>query len=148
MNSFMRRLHFLAKLKSLREEGEDLNRQLSEMLKASQEENWSFDDRESERQYLYSLMSLNDDLIAQQISGYWIREADRLMVPIPSRDENGMWEEANQLQRHFLSIKGVDLIRKAIREERKALLEPWKQVIATIFSIVSVIVGWLLGKVS
>jgi len=76
------------------------------------------------------------------VTDYLIDEARRNFVPIPDRDEPGMWEECHQLSlRQVLTNKGVSILRQSLREERKSRHEWWILALSTLVGIIGALTG-------
>lgn len=62
-----------------------------------------------------------EDRIHRVVTNQLWEQAKRLMVPIPSSQDEGMWEPTEtQPGSHHLSVKGVAVLREAIRVEKQA----------------------------
>lgn len=89
-------------------------------------------------------------LIEQEIdllvSRHWTAKAERLYLPIPSRREEGMWENCHLYGQWALTNKGISTVRKLVREERAARLAIWGKILAALWTIASTYFGYLMGK--
>ncbi len=82
---------------------------------------------------LYSQASYEDmectDEIQELNTRYLITEAEKLIIPVPSREKNsGFWEESRITGSDHLTTKGIAELRSAIRKEsreRKAAILIW-----------------------
>lgn len=102
-----------------------------------------------EEEELYGELSLERDLIDDEIATLLTRHlcstANRLMLPIPKRDEDGMWLQSPlNPNRWLLSPKGVTELRSAIRKERR---ESREQMLIWV-SVTTGLIGTLTGLVS
>jgi hypothetical protein len=77
----------------------------------------------------------------------WERRAAKLLLPVPSRDEDGMWQNSDVFEyAWYLTPLGITKVRNLIREElsarRKAFLEmvtPLTGIIGAATGLVAVI---------
>lgn len=51
---------------------------------------------------------------------YWISKATKHFITIPSRAEEGMWEQCDKISERFvLTSSGISVLRSSLRTERK-----------------------------
>jgi hypothetical protein len=73
------------------------------------------------------------------ISDYLIAEADRLMIPLPDKDDQKIWENAERYP--VLTRQGINEVRTAIRAERKAQMELFVMWMPTVIGIIGALTG-------
>lgn len=83
-----------------------------------------------------------DDQIHRLVTNWLWEQAKKSMIPIPSHDEEGMWEETESRPgTYHLSVKGVGTLRAALRKENK---ERWETLVVWVAPITG-LVGALTG---
>lgn len=78
-----------------------------------------------------------EDKIHRIVTNRLWEQAKRLMIPIPSSQDDGMWEPTEtEPGSHHLSAKGITTLREAIRAEKQA---HWKFAILWIAPVTGLI---------
>lgn len=109
-------------------------------------ENWSPDEIAGQDQSDLDKCQQAEEDISLTVTNFWVKEADRLVVPLPERTDDAMWYDGYFLRARFLTDRGVDTVRRAVREERKALLEPWVTYVTVLVGLIGGIIGYLLPR--
>lgn len=88
---------------------------------------------------------LIDSEIAELTNVYWIREAEKRLVPRPDYNDKSNWKEDRVTGRPWLSDKAISQLRSEVRRERREAWEYWQVrgslligVLGTIIGIISV----------
>jgi len=86
------------------------------------------------------------------VTGELTREAELLFVPIPPRSDEKYWRESWLVEeiRH-LTPEGVQLLRDAIRDERKKRREVrfgWIEIVSKIVALATGLIGAVIGLVA
>jgi hypothetical protein len=80
-----------------------------------------------------------ENLITQRL----IRKARRLMLPIPSHNDENMWGRCQFSNHYILTEKGITELRAIIRREQKETREMYLPWVAVLFGLVGAITGLL-----
>lgn len=76
------------------------------------------------------------------ITKHLLRQAEMLNLPIPDRNEAGMWQERdNTYWQRTLTSKGISQLRTAIREERQARGIYAKAVFKAVGAVIAIAAG-------
>jgi hypothetical protein len=80
------------------------------------------------------------------MSDYLIAEADRLLIPLPDKEDKNIWEDVERYP--TLTRQGINEVRAAIRADRKARMELFVMwlpgvtgVLGTLVALVAILVG-------
>jgi hypothetical protein len=85
-----------------------------------------------------------DENISILVTDYLIRNANRRFVPVPSRDENGMWEECDIVsKRYVLTNAGISKLQTSLRLDNKERNEIALKILAAITGIIGAATGLL-----
>jgi hypothetical protein len=76
-------------------------------------------------------------------TNYFLENAERLLIPVPSHDETN-WVESKYNKRRYLTTKGASELRAAIRKEKR---ERWEQ-LQVRASLLIGIMGTLIGIIA
>lgn len=86
--------------------------------------------------------SMVDEEIAILATDHLIRKAQRRFVPVPARDEGGMWIQCDRISnRYVLTNRGISHLRSCLRTERKEQVEIFVIVVAVITGIIGAATG-------
>jgi hypothetical protein len=67
-----------------------------------------------------------EDELNRLTSRYYVRLANRLLIPIPEfKEEGGAWMESSVRGGYYMTPSALNELRTAIRAERKARREEW-----------------------
>lgn len=135
-------LKFRYRLWKLERERSQFEHKYMELIEAAKKAPKHPDEEDQLWAEFFSEKELFDEPISAFRTGYWMTAASRLMVPIPDRNEEGMWEKARLSPRHeFLTIKGIAEIRSAIRKERRESREPFVMWASLVIGIIGALTG-------
>jgi len=85
-----------------------------------------------------------DEDISILVTDYLIMRANRRFVPVPSRDEDGMWEQCDVVNnRYVLTNTGISKLRTSLRLEKKERNEMVLKILAAITGIIGAATGLL-----
>jgi hypothetical protein len=85
----------------------------------------------------------SEDEVRKLYTQYLVREAHRLMLPGPDRDDASIWEHGLIIGGRHLNAKGIDALRATIRAEKKARHERLLMWVPGITGILGTLIGLL-----
>ncbi len=75
-------------------------------------------------------------------TSYLLKQAERLMLPIPNRRDKEMWEEGRfTAGRSVLTASGISYLRKSIRQEQKESRDKYITWIIAVSALLGVLTG-------
>ncbi len=97
----------------------------------------------------YMIYEMRNDLAEKDLrvrelqTVHFCREADKLLIPKPDWNDEGMWEgfKNPRLKRIVLTTKGVSDLMARIRDERKERREIYRDWAAIIIGILGALIG-------
>jgi hypothetical protein len=85
-----------------------------------------------------------DENISLLVTDFLLRRADRRFVPVPSRDDAGMWEQCDLVNnRYTLTSAGISKLQTSLRLENKERNEIVLKILAAITGIIGAVTGLL-----
>lgn len=85
-----------------------------------------------------------DDAISSLTTDYYIREANRLMIPAPDHPDEKYWNESRFSGCYVLTLEGLAKLRSEVRHEKKERFDRAQM----IFTLSIGLMGALIGLVS
>lgn len=86
--------------------------------------------------------SMIEEEIAILATDYITQMARRRFVPIPSHDQNGMWDQCNKMSnRYILTHRGISQLRSSLRKDRKEQVELVVMILAVLTGIIGAATG-------
>lgn len=141
MIDYIRYRRQLAKLFKRRKSLHDIY--VKEIRKAHQERKPRDDLAVLEAEASFEQRMINEE-ISILVTGYLIMRANLRFIPVPSRSEDGMWEECEfESNRFVLTDAGISKLRTSLRSEWKERNEMVIKVLAAITGIIGAATGFL-----
>jgi len=85
---------------------------------------------------------LAEDEIIRLTSAYYVRLANRMLIPVPEfKTEGGAWMESRETGLYHLTPKALHELRATIRAERKARREEWTIWLALVIGAIGALSG-------
>ena len=85
---------------------------------------------------------LNREEIQLLISKYYIELSDKLLIPLPERSDEQMWEQCNYVSiRKILTPEGLFKFRGAIRRDKKEKIEIYLPFCTLAVALVAALTG-------
>jgi hypothetical protein len=141
-------LSFRRQLRRLEREQDQLEEKSKRDLDAARKRKASEDEVEEIQRDDTDTQIHFQEAIQKLHSSYLLREAYRLIVPAPDLKEPLMWE-MDDADRYYLSQRGINKLRGAIRQERKSRGELFLMWMPGIVGILGALIGLasiLMGK--
>ncbi len=132
-------------LGQLRRRQDETEAQILASKVRGKQEGWTPDEWESFEQGSQIDSQVAQALLDDHVTRYLVRRADQLMIPVPGRREDGMWER-DLFDQWVLSQKGIYAIRLLMREENKVRMEYWKFLGGGLMALLSAGLGYFAGK--
>jgi len=85
--------------------------------------------------------------VRRAMSDYLIAEADRLLIPLPDKEDEKIWENIERYP--TLTQQGINEVRAEIRAERKARMELFVMWVPGVVGVLGALIGLasiLVGK--
>jgi hypothetical protein len=117
----------MSELKKKQKELDKVRKSYDAAIRQAKREKKSHDEIEELIQELWGDVQVAEEEVKIAMSREWVRKAEKMFLPVPSRNEKGMWEQSIFPNTSYLTPAGITKLRNLIREEttarRKAVLE-------------------------
>jgi len=137
----MNHLTLLIKVRSLQKARRDNLQSLQKRLREAKKHRVSNDEIAS----IYATHGPEDSFYEAEIHQLWTRylqeRAERLMLPLPSLDDESSWEKSHVVPGYLLTRKGIDEVRKSIRNEVQERRSGWLTWLAALTGLIGAISG-------
>lgn len=135
-------LRFRKKLKKLFRDLEQHRSVYTEVIsRAKKSKDWH--EAQSLQAEEYVERCILEEEISMTVTNHWKKKAQRRFVPIPSLEDEDMWEKCEKASYEYvLTNRGISVLRSGLRTERKEQVELWLTVMAATTGVLGAITGF------